>query len=1673
MSSPSPAPPSENLLLEFTRTAQADESFVLPDGEVTYVLRTEGGGAETVTIDWTPALFADLDAVRRPGCDPAIVQRLGRALRRFLAPAGWSRHEENILAASSRGDPVRITFRSNAAELYALPWELLTLKSSGQHLGELPEVLVRYAWPESTTRPEDPSPLPEGGRILFGWSAAAGAVPLAEQSNALRAAAERGHHPFDPARDVIDHLSLGRLSRILEKAAASGECIHVLHLLCHGTQVGQTHGLAWDADDGSGERVLLDAGKLRQLLAPHAGRIRLVVLSACDSGNPGQIGNHLGSVAQNLHQAGIQAVVASRFPLSVPGSITFTEVFYDKLLVEPASVEDALLAARQRLLREGVERLDWASLTLHARPEDGDDTRPIAFRPYRGLLAFHAAHRRFFFGRESEIEETLADLAALAAAEKPRFLVVAGASGTGKSSMVLAGVVPRLLDRGAAREGAADAADFKRAVERLAHLLGRRSPGAAAQQALSVLHREITALATAAGGAWEAVVMRPGATPLAALESAIAARRDKDIPFLLVVDQFEEIFTHVQDPAERQAFAAELWKRCSGEGNIHCITSMRVDFVGECGQIVLDASTGLRLDRVAYDEAHRVFVAQMGPAQLRTVIEEPARKVGLSLSPGLASRIIAEVGAEPTALPLVEYVLDLLWQKRQGKTLDVARYEELGGVFGALERMADAVVDELDEPSQKLARRLFSRLTHFGEGGASNTRRRVPLARILPADPERRARFEALLERFIDARLVSRQDEGGRIVVEVAHEALLRRWKRLAAWLAEDRARVAEIGKLERWAADYKTHGALLRGAQLGYAKQIRAQAEDELDDDTRAMIEASEHAEEAEAEKARAKQSVERRKLYAGAVGAVIVAVAMTLLALRTTRASAEADASRKQAEQGRAEAEKAHKQADTERALAEKQLRIGGALNLVARHQHAAAASVMSERSGPFPELLTDFRHLSLAQSLLALPIPKVTLSGHHEKLWHATWSPKGDRFVTASEDQVAHVWGRDGRGKPLALRHDGPLSSAVFDREGRRVLTASLNGIAKIWDVSGPEPVVLSELHGKAPGLCAAVFSPDGKRVATATSLGTLEMWDLSPVTGPVLETSFSGHDHVVASVEFDPEGKRLVSASWDRTACLWDARRGTHACLEGHTAPVASAAFSADGKTIVTASYDGTARLWDVATRREIAVLEGHMGPVNLAVFHPKTSHIVATAGDDNTTRIWARIDEEPGSHAVGAASYVELAALDGHEADVTTVAFSPDGERLVTGSWDETARIWDLARLPRPVLPRILGHYVTQALESPTQDRLMQITPDGDMAVYLASPNAEVYEGIHPVGLISHGETWVHTAAWSPDGKRVVSGGEAGDVALTPVDDRLASPPLARLPVLPSRMLPKHHKAPIVALAWNADGDRFISVTDEDAPLVWDADHPERPPNPLTASAEKCEHPGGSTARALVPANAGGFTSVAWSGKPGARHIVLGREDGCAWWVDLDGREKPVVLGRHHATLTAVAISTDGERVATASQDRTVRIWKRDGTYVELPHPAPILSVAFDARGERVITRARDNTVDVWRVDGSGQVFALANAAATFPIAAFDVKGNGVLTVDARGFLQRWDAEPAAIVASLERANDDCATAALRERYLAEDKDDAIKGCRACAEKQGLDPDNCTRDLKTGALGSHK
>lgn len=361
-----------SLVFEFARTNTPEDPYAFHYGPQEYTLRTSHGGRKRVHLAWSADFLDDLDALHGPHCDPAVAQRVGRALCSFLEPSGWSWHAQAIGNAAQQSTPVIVTIRSAAAELYALPWEILPLEATGQCLGELPGVLVRYEWPETHTVPVRWIPDARGGRILVAWSAAGGAVPASDHIAAVHAACRTGTCDFDPARDVIDHASVGKLADAFDRAHADGQPVAVLHLLCHGGRAGQTWGLMLNSEEPDGDPLAVDAWRLRQLLAPHAGSLRLVVAAACGSAH----GREFDSVPQALHRAGIQSVVASRFPLSAPGSIRLAETLYEAMLVQQRSLEQAFLAVRKHLARDAA-RLDWAGLQLYARLEDGDTTHPL------------------------------------------------------------------------------------------------------------------------------------------------------------------------------------------------------------------------------------------------------------------------------------------------------------------------------------------------------------------------------------------------------------------------------------------------------------------------------------------------------------------------------------------------------------------------------------------------------------------------------------------------------------------------------------------------------------------------------------------------------------------------------------------------------------------------------------------------------------------------------------------------------------------------------------------------------------------------------------------------------------------------------------------------------------------------------------------------------------------------------------------------------------------------------------------------------------------------------------------------------------------------------------------------------------------------------------------------
>lgn len=345
-------PDAMRLVLEFVRTTNGGDPYGFRFGRQQYLQRSPGGTYKDMALDWNGRLLTDLAALRTSKSAEFALRLSGR-LRRLLP--GWPALSDNITTANQSGEFVEVIIQSAASELYLLPWELLTV-DSGEYVGALQNVLVRYAWPSVATKP-----VRTPDRILFAWSAADKPVPRDSHYQALHAACtEAGVH-----LDALPHVSTSSLGDALAQAKSAGRPISALHVLCHGVEHEGAFELLWNRVDGNA--TLISADRLRELLAPHADELSIVTLCACDSGNAGKPDSHLGSLARALHRIKIPAVIGSRYRLSKPGSVAFADVFYRRLLADRTSVPVAFQAARKHLREhDHADPNDWMSVRLYA-----------------------------------------------------------------------------------------------------------------------------------------------------------------------------------------------------------------------------------------------------------------------------------------------------------------------------------------------------------------------------------------------------------------------------------------------------------------------------------------------------------------------------------------------------------------------------------------------------------------------------------------------------------------------------------------------------------------------------------------------------------------------------------------------------------------------------------------------------------------------------------------------------------------------------------------------------------------------------------------------------------------------------------------------------------------------------------------------------------------------------------------------------------------------------------------------------------------------------------------------------------------------------------------------------------------------------------------------------------
>lgn len=1344
------------LELEFARAEPADPSaFRLASQQ--YLLRREGGRFETARFDWTSEVETDLYALRMPGRDPEIAPRLGALLQKFLQTTDWAALEVQILDALRDQRTVVLTIRSSAAELYVLPWELLSLRNSGQHLGELPNVLVRYKWPALDAEPAEEISRRENGRILFAWSAAAGGVPKAEHLAALQSASQRGRLPFDSARDVLEHVSCERLVAELEAARTTQQPIAVLHLLCHGAAIGDSYGLALNGEV-AGEPAPVDAGRLRQLLAPYAGMLRLVVISACDSGNSGAVGSHLGSLAQTLHCAGIAQVIASRYPLTVNGSQRFTEAFYAELLGRPSSIEQAFLTARAKLALDPTQ-LDWASLQLYAHAVDSADSRPIHLRPYRGLLAFAPEHQRFFFGRDREIAEIVADARSLIDKHAPRLLAVDGASGSGKSSVVFAGALPKLLS-----------------------LLGENAAY---------------------------IRMRPGSDPMQALDEALKACPPSR-PALLIVDQFEELFTQTPDPAQRRAFSRQLWDLATRpDSEVFVLITLRSDFVGHCGELTLD-DAGLRLDRVIYDEGHRVSIAQMNVEQLRAIIEQPAACVGLALEPGLTERLLHDVDSEPGALPLVADTLDLLWQRRVGKLLTQAAYDQIGGVTGALHGRADQLIAALSEAERREARRLLVRLGSGLSDLTTGVRLRVRVSTRRPSSAAEAAHFDSMLTRLTAARLLVLDREGAEDTVEVAHEALLRKWPLLAQWAQQDSLLIAELDLIETWVRQWRAHGTRLTGQQLERAAEVVARHADALSAEARAMY----------ADSCEEQARIDERDRFARDC--------LRMLAVR----GLDGDVTRQAAILREAECRDpaavpmwlpytvdilqtgvlmqaqllGHQAAIVHGAWSADGLSIATASTDGSARLFkplGGAAEVLCEGVGAVhcAHFSPDGRRLVVACAdgtarvfFIGGGREPLILRGHTQAVTCAVFSPDGLRIATASADGTARLWGMTGQA--LILRgHKGAVRTVAFSSDGSSVITAGVDGVARVYSLDDPEDP--DELDDHDAPLKMAAFSSSSEHGLTVAEDGTALLWDED---GDSKELEVKGEE--ISAASFSPDGKRVALGFASGGVLLQDVvGKAKGVSLLKGAGEVTGLCFSPDGSWLAATFDDGDPCVCSLENRGLVYWLEGHLGLVTCIVWSPDGRQVVSLS-EDGTGRLFDMKRPEMYTPCIlseqdaGAFMFaVETAA----SSSGAPAAASLDGRRTATAASDGSVRI--ITKGPsKPLILPAVGGAVTALCFAPDGDALVTVAADGMTRLWRMSGGA-------PVSLPGHRGA-IRGLDVSADGKRVVVGGEDGRARVYSLDGSAA--PL---------LLEGHTKAVTLA-AFSPDGTRILTMSNDGTTRLW-------------------------------------------------------------------------------------------------------------------------------------------------------------------------------------------------------------------------------------------------------------
>ncbi|MGW5675439.1 nSTAND1 domain-containing NTPase [Streptomyces sp. NPDC003860] len=850
--------------------------------------------------------------------------------------------------------------------------------------------------------------------------------------------------------------------------------------------------------------------------------------------------------------------------------------------------------------------------------------------PYRGLARFEPDDRGLFFGRDELVAELLHLLSA------HRFVMLTGASGSGKSSLLRAGLIPRL----------------------------RTGRGAAGVQCTGIK------------------ILTPGAQPFATHARTVSRRADGDT--LVVVDQFEEVFTLCRDPAERARFIHLLSTARDPARGLRVVVAVRADFYGHCTEHAPLVE--------ALRTAH-LLVGPMAPADLRQAIVGPARAAGLIVERELTARIVEQAAGEPGALPLMSHALLEVWRRRRGRTLTLAAYEAIGGVHGAIADTAEHTYSSLSADESVHARRMLLRLITPGQG-AQDTRRPAPRTELAAVESQEAT---TVLERLAHARLVTLDGD----TADLAHEALITAWPRLRTWIDEERVRLVTHRRLtadaDAWAELDRDASALYRGTRLATAREAFPDPYQGLTAVERDFLAASVTAEEDE-DDARARTTSRLRRSTAALAVLLVLAVLAGTVALRQSHTSNEQ----------RDKALTAQRTALSHQlaARSDEQLIGNPALaSLLALHAYRASptreARASLLRAADIPLRTTHRIPVGLVLKASFSPDLRTVayVDGESRALLHDLKLKRSVPVGASAEDAVDVAFNPDGGSVAIAYLngavriHDaksgrlrttldegqGPVTVLTFSRDGRQLATTSADATIRVWDVgTGHTQHVFNTYKKRNPPpseqFQALDFSPDGRTLVSGGR--DVLLWDLmtgrSRVYIPKPQFPYPvPEEKYYARAVFGFDGSELAVAQHDGMVTLRDSRNsgGIIASLSGHVSLVKRLVFSRDGATLVTAD-DDTLRIWDARSQGPRVTLTGYTRGVNAIAFSADNRSMV-TMTQDGTVREWETGD-------------LNTHTLKGHTSAVSALSFSADGRTLVTAGHDATVRTWGLPEGRRAV-----------------------------------------------------------------------------------------------------------------------------------------------------------------------------------------------------------------------------------------------------------------------------------------------------------------------------------------------------------------------------------------------------